>query len=757
MSSNLVIPENELPTWMKQAQRGVDWGAILVLGFCFLVAWPFLAQEGISTFNNSEHYVYRTADYAEAFKDGHLYPRWSPHSIGGYGAEVPNYYPPGAAYTAAIIEVLFTNDSIAAVRLTYAISFLIAGSMVYAFVKQHTNALSAIFASLLYIFSPFVALAVPHVQGDLGLAFSIAFLPMFLWAINRLMMRNHILDYVLIASVCAAIIITKPIMLIQAVLLAIVLFAVYFQRQAEWRKLGLTLSAIIAGIGLAAFYWMPALLERGFVKWSKPLLNAPENHLNLRDFFARTQLFDTNILVSDVQFNIGWLILGFTILTIITLIYWRKNILFPLVFLITGIVLSILGLTLFSKNTELLAGIVLCFAVASSYPISILPKNHIGIALAALALIFVFMGTLPIWNMPEPPLVVTSDTMVSQQEYENNGWGIAVLAPSQAIPSFVSPTNQNLPASASNINSGRILSQANFQSTLIEEGLFGERYRLITKEETRIDNIHYLRAYSIGWKAFLNEQALEISADNNGLIEVIMPEGLLISTRDNIILSFRYGTTPIRITSEIISAISIVLIVGITWQRWQNIEFSFDSSDLLTRTQLIIVVILLAIGILQRYSPTREFLNDYISYPISDITQDATSIQNKIDELELWRFSFENRPYQAGEILELQLFWELHNAIESQHQIRIRMISRESQKTIVISPFQYPKQLPSNRWPANLTVLDAYKIQIPQDLESGSYTIMVDVSSCPDICLQGSIISSQTITTIQLPQSLIIK
>lgn len=161
-----------------------------------------------------------------------------------------------------------------------------------------------------------------------------------------------------------------------------------------------------------------------------------------------------------------------------------------------------------------------------------------------------------------------------------------------------------------------------------------------------------------------------------------MPEGLLISTRDNIILSFRYGTTPIRITSEIISAISIVLIVGITWQRWQNIEFSFDSSDLLTRTQLIIVVILLAIGILQRYSPTREFLNDYISYPISDITQDATSIQNKIDELELWRFSFENRPYQAGEILELQLFWELHNAIESQHQIRIRMISRKAKKQL---------------------------------------------------------------------------
>lgn len=754
MSSNLVIPEHELPIWMKQAQRGVDWGAILVLGFCLIIAWPFLTQDSLSALNDSEHYVYRTSDYATAIKEGHFYMRLSPDAIEGYGAEIPNFYPPGAPYIAALIDVLFTNNPITAVRLTYILSIMLAGSMVYAFVKQKSNAFGGVFASLLYIFSPFVALTVPHRLGDLPLAVGLALLPMFLWSVNRLLTRNHILDFMIIALSCGAIIITKPALLAQAFLLLMALLTVHFHRQIEWRKITVVVTAFIVGIGISAFYWIPALLERGFVKWSDALIDGPNRQLSLTGLFGYTQIFDANILIPHVQFNIGWLLIGFTIVTVITLYYWHKNFYFPLAFLLSGLTLVILGLIFFPQNTELLAGIVLSLAIACSYPLSMLPKNRIGLALSAVASILLFLGAIPIWKLNAPHLVINSDTQLSQQEYEKNAWGIAVLAPGQAIPSFVTLNNPNLPNIPAET---RVVGNSSFQVSPLEASTFSDNYRLITGQETQINSIRYLRAYSMAWQAYLNDQALKLSPDTNGIIQVNFPPNLEVSANGNTVLSFSYGSTPIRIISWVITAVFALVILYIGWRRWQSIVFSYDTSDLLTNAEIGLILIFLIFAGFLRYQAVYDFVSPYIPYPVFNISENSKSILNKVDNLELLSFNFEDRPYQANEELNLTLYWNIKTPIKNQYQVRVRILSRENQQTVFTGTFHYPGQFPTNRWPSNLTVVDAYQIQLPHDLAAGHYTIMVDVANCPGICLQGTEMEPQIMTTIQIPQNLISK
>jgi hypothetical protein len=84
---------------MRRARRGLDWGILLVFVMALTVSCPFIFNADLPYTNANENYVFRTADYAKAIQQGWLYPRWSPNVLGGYGAPIPNFYPPLPAYS----------------------------------------------------------------------------------------------------------------------------------------------------------------------------------------------------------------------------------------------------------------------------------------------------------------------------------------------------------------------------------------------------------------------------------------------------------------------------------------------------------------------------------------------------------------------------------------------------------------------------------------------------------------------------------
>jgi uncharacterized membrane protein len=152
------LKQKDLPLWMQKTMRGTDWGVLIVLAFSLLAAWAFLLQSGLPRTNATEHYVFRTSDYAQAFLEGRFYPRWSPNVLGGYGAPIPNYFPPLGAYLPALLDTFLTNDATLAVKLVYVAAFCLAGTAVYAFVTRRSSAATGVIAALLYIYSPYVGL-----------------------------------------------------------------------------------------------------------------------------------------------------------------------------------------------------------------------------------------------------------------------------------------------------------------------------------------------------------------------------------------------------------------------------------------------------------------------------------------------------------------------------------------------------------------------------------------------------------------------
>ncbi|MEO0599278.1 MAG: hypothetical protein AAF126_24415, partial [Chloroflexota bacterium] len=73
MSVNDMMPQDNLPEWMKRAQRPVDWGALLMIAFCLLASFSFINQYTFPATNNSEHYAFQTQDFVQAFDEGLVY------------------------------------------------------------------------------------------------------------------------------------------------------------------------------------------------------------------------------------------------------------------------------------------------------------------------------------------------------------------------------------------------------------------------------------------------------------------------------------------------------------------------------------------------------------------------------------------------------------------------------------------------------------------------------------------------------------
>lgn len=207
VTTEVTIPN--LPVWMRQARRGVDWGVIIVIGLSLIASWSFIVYPTLPHTNASENYVYRAADYAQSIREGRFYPRWSPNALGGYGAPIPNFYAPGAPYIAALLDVLLTDDTVLAVRLVYVISLCVAGAVVYVFVTRRENATYGILAGTLYVFSPYVGLVAPHVLGNLPDVVSLALIPTLLWAVDRLILVNRPPDLLLIAFITAVLFLTS--------------------------------------------------------------------------------------------------------------------------------------------------------------------------------------------------------------------------------------------------------------------------------------------------------------------------------------------------------------------------------------------------------------------------------------------------------------------------------------------------------------------------------------------------------------------
>ncbi|NDJ60315.1 MAG: hypothetical protein GYB67_04270 [Chloroflexi bacterium] len=750
------IDTQELPIWMRRARRGIDWGVLIVIAFSVIAAWPFMLQPGLPRTNASENYVFRAEDYATALREGVWYPRWSPNVMGGYGAPIPHFTPPGAGYFPALIQIFFTDNAVAAVRAVYIIAFMLAGPTVYALVLRRAGASAGVLAALLYVYSPYVGLTAPHLLGDVPGVMSLALLPVLLWSVDRLIGSNHPPDLLYVALATAALILTHSLAAAVSIALAVIFVlwhVLVCNRHAPWRSV---VGGLLLGFGLAATFWLPLLADLNTVTFHyrdgviQPMLT-------LGGLFAPVQPVDPAALVPVPQLTLGLVNAGFALSGAAALIHRRqqrrlgRSAAWQALMLVIGVALIVISLALPTQHW-LLGALTLCCAIGGSAALrwrDLLPER-VRHLLLPVAVIVLLVTAAPIWLARDWQEAFGAVKPADQVRYELNGFGTAVLPPDAPLPLTIAPTLELDPALYNSIGSPRDVNKiaavsgpvASFEP--LAHGTHADSFFL---RATGPVTVSMLTAYFPGWRAVLNDVDVPIAPDaQTGLINIdlarcISREALNITSCLNGDVQVFLDTTPLRLLAWASVWTSLALLAVITVRRFRNLVPRFDEPPLLPpdETRLLATLCVGVIAAVLLIAPA----NTPISLRASPYYQleDAQPLLTRANEGSIMRRDLETlayrlaaTEYRVGETVPLTLYWHTLNPnLPANYRTSAFLLNLSGGANSPATPLSHLGGYPTRRWPTDRYAQNTFHVSLA-GVAPGEYSLAVEVYDCESAC-----------------------
>lgn len=258
---------------------------ILLLLFSLFAIGPLLGPGYFWGAHDGRHSVYFLFEFDRAIQDGVWYPRWAPDFTFGFGYPFFNIYAPGAFYIGEFFHLL-GFDFVTATKIVFALAMILAGPAMFAFVKRLTGSSQAAFLSgLVYVYVPYHIVDI-YVRAALAELVALIFLPLTLWGFYETVVNPSRKALVAAALAYGAMHLSHNgvALLFTPVLIAWILFQLIgkIKRQEESLRiyvLRFTRAALVPffaallGVGLAAIFVVPAVLEYQFVRTDQWLSN----------------------------------------------------------------------------------------------------------------------------------------------------------------------------------------------------------------------------------------------------------------------------------------------------------------------------------------------------------------------------------------------------------------------------------------------------------------------------------------------------
>jgi 4-amino-4-deoxy-L-arabinose transferase-like glycosyltransferase len=254
----------------------------ILLLFVLLAGLPTLQLKQMAGHDAFE-YLPRTAEFFRGLAEGRLLPRWAPDLSSGYGQPFFLFNPPVVYYVTSAFHGL-GYPIVASLNLAALALLSVAGIGMYIYAREFFGRAGGLAAGAAYLFAPFL-LANLYVRQALADYTAMAFIPWALWGLYRWASGepDGKIQHLVMAAAATALILlsSNPVSLIAVPVLALYpLFLAW--RARSWRALRRGAWAIGLGVGLATFFWLPALAERDWVQTGRLL----SGYLNYRNHFV---------------------------------------------------------------------------------------------------------------------------------------------------------------------------------------------------------------------------------------------------------------------------------------------------------------------------------------------------------------------------------------------------------------------------------------------------------------------------------------
>ena len=374
---------------------------------------------------------------------------------------------------------------------------------------------------------------------------SLALIPALLWSVDRLLRSNRPLDFPSVTLITAALLLTDVSAALVAWAIALILLVWYRPDYPHWYY---PLGAGLLGALLSAYFWLPLVAEADAVQWYFRAQTAPDL-LRLGELFTPLRPVDSGALIPAHQLTLG---LALPILALLSLLRHRTE--FHRHFLLIGLTLLLLTLAFLPSAIWLLGVITLCLSIGASAVVS---WRKAPLFLPVIALL-ILVTALPVWLAPRWAEESIDTSPLAQVDYEQQGYGIAVLPDNAVLPASIPPgttPNRALIASYRTGLIDKVQQIAGAQVGVLAHTTYGERLQVQSADSL---TLHILTPYFPGWVAYANDTLLGLTRSSDGLIDVAVPA----STRGE--LEITLGPTSARLTSWGIAWFALLLLVVIT-------------------------------------------------------------------------------------------------------------------------------------------------------------------------------------------------
>lgn len=264
-----------LKYWLNKIDAG-----LVLAGLFGLFVIQNLLQPGLPTVADLPIHLYRTLEFKEAWAPGVIVPRWAPNLAYGYGYPLFIFAPP-LPYLLGL-AFLWPGLSIeAALKLVIIFSILLYAGGMYLLARDVLNSVAAgLVAAAAYLFAPFALREALLYGGNVPQLLAIGFFPWTLWAMTGAA-RQRSWGWIGLAALFYAAVLLSHLfqgLIFTAVagLYGLLLGGYAAGRAGRPARLGEVvrrlpaaagpLLALLLGLLLSAFFWLPAFIERVFTR-----------------------------------------------------------------------------------------------------------------------------------------------------------------------------------------------------------------------------------------------------------------------------------------------------------------------------------------------------------------------------------------------------------------------------------------------------------------------------------------------------------
>jgi hypothetical protein len=251
------------PTWLPDTA-----GLLACCAASLLVLVPLAGGGMVSTHDGMLH-IQRLIALEAALRDGALMPRWLPDLAYGYGTPVFLYYAP-LAYMPALVIRLVGGSYVGSVAAAGGLALVLSGLTMYLLARSLFGPLGATAAGIVYASLPYQLVDL-YVRGALAETWAFVWLPLGAWCLIRARQDGSRWWTAGLAVSLGGLIATHNVTALLFAPALVALGLLLWLRAGEtvrgsWR---MALLGFLLGLGLSAWFWLPAITEKGLVQLSE--------------------------------------------------------------------------------------------------------------------------------------------------------------------------------------------------------------------------------------------------------------------------------------------------------------------------------------------------------------------------------------------------------------------------------------------------------------------------------------------------------